>query len=204
MRILLADDHQLVLDGLCAILEAQEGCDAIVCVRDGHAALDQLTRGDFDVALIDLRLPGRDGISLLEALGERNCLVPVIIVTASEDPDDRQQALEAGAMGYIPKSASGQQIADAVLAIEQGQMVDLDAMDELDQAQRDWARMHHITPRQYQVLRLARRGLSNQAIAEHLALSTATVKSHLAALFKAFGTQNRTETIEKARRLGME
>ncbi len=204
MKILLADDHQLFLDGLCAILEVREAGAEIVCVRDGHAALQQLTEGNFDVALIDLRLPGCNGISLLEELCARNCLTPVIIVTASEDPDDRRQALEAGAMGFIPKSVSGQQIADALLAIKQGQMVDLDVLEGMDQAQRDWARMHNITPRQLQVLRLARRGLSNQAIAEQLELSTATVKSHLAALFKAFDAQNRSETIEKARRLGLE
>ncbi len=204
MKILLADDHQLFLDGLCAILGVREDGAEVVCVRDGHAALEQLLEGDFDVALIDLRLPGRDGLGLLEELNARNCLVPVIIVTASEDPDDRLQALEAGAMGFIPKSASGQQIAEAILAIQQGQVVDADTLDGLDQAQRDWARMHNITPRQLQVLRLVRRGLSNQAIAERLSLSTATVKSHLAALFRAFGTQSRTETIEKAHRLGLE
>ncbi|HEC18005.1 MAG TPA: response regulator transcription factor [Gammaproteobacteria bacterium] len=203
MKILLADDHQLFLDGLCAILEARD-VGEVVCVRDGHTALAHLVEGDFDVALIDLRLPGRDGLGLLEELAARSCLVPVIIVTASEDPDDRLQALEAGAMGFIPKSASGQQIAEAVLAIQQGQMVGLDTPDGLDQAQRDWARMHNITPRQLQVLRLVRRGLSNQAIAERLSLSTATVKSHLAALFQAFNTQSRTETIEKAHRLGLE
>ncbi len=203
MKILLADDHQLFLDGLCAILGVREDGAEVVCVRDGHAALEQLLEGDFDVALIDLRLPGRDGLGLLEELNARNCLVPVIIVTASEDPDDRLQALEAGAMGFIPKSASGQQIAEAILAIQQGQVVDADTLDGLDQAQRDWARMHNITPRQLQVLRLVRRGLSNQAIAERLSLSTATVKSHLAALFRAFGTQSRTETIEKAHRLGL-
>jgi len=187
-----------------AILQGLDVVMQVECVHDGHAALERLLDSDHDMALIDLHLPGRDGLGLLEELGARNCLVPVIIVTASEDPDDRRQVLEAGAMGFIPKSASGHQIAEAILAIQQGRLVDEVLPGGLDQTQRDWARMHNVTPRQLQILRLVRRGLSNQAIAEQLSLSTATVKSHISALFQAFGTQSRTETIEKARRLGLE
>ena len=205
MRILLADDHQLFLDGLRGILLEMDADAEIVCVRDGNAALAALTTNAFDIALIDLRLPAYDGISLLEELGNRGCLTPVIIVTASEDPDDRRRVLEEGAMGFVPKSASCGQITDAIRAVLRGDIADAETIaDEMSRSMRDWGRKHHVTPRQMQVLRLMAHGLSNQEIAERLSLSLATVKSHVAALFEAFDARSRTETVEKARRFGLE
>ena len=203
MKILLADDHQLFLDGLCSILRQMDEAMELTCVRTGYEALARLEAARFDIALVDLRLPGRDGFELLHRLRHINCLTPVIIVTASEDPDDRRRALDAGAMGFVSKSASCRQIIEAIEAALRGDTADA-LPDEMNRAHRDWARMHNITPRQLQVLRLMRQGMSNQEIAGRLTLRLATVKSHVAALFKSFDARSRTETVEKARRLGLE
>jgi len=205
MKILLADDHQLFLDGLYSILRQKDASIAITCVRDGHEVLACLKDDLFDVALIDLRLPGRDGFELLERLGDINSLTPIIIVTASEDPDDQRRALKLGAAGFVPKSASGEQIWAAIRAVLRGEVVDAECIQyNLRQAHLEWARMHKITMRQLQVLRLLGRGLSNADIAGRLSLSLPTVKSHVGALFRALGARSRTEVVEKARRLGLE
>ncbi len=199
MRILLADDHQLFLDGLCGILREMDVDVELVCVRDGDAALATLIDNSFDIALIDLRLPSQDGFSLLDALANKGCLTPVIIVTASKDPSDQRCALDKGAMGFVPKSASCRQIIEAVRDVLRGEIV-----NEIDNFQNDWGRKQRVSPRQMEVLRLMAYGISNQDIADQLSLSLATVKSHVAALFERFDARSRTEAIEKARRLGLE
>ena len=103
-------------------------------------------------------------------------------------------------MGLVPKSASCEQITDAIKTVLRGEIAD--GMSESFQG--DWGRKHHVTPRQMQVLRLMAHGLSNQEMAERLSLSLATVKSHVAALFERFDARSRTETVEKARRFGLE
>lgn len=205
MKILLADDHQLFLDGLCGILRQVDEATHITCVRNGYDALARLDVDVFDIALIDLHLPGRDGFDLLETLGRTNCLTPVIIVTASEDPADQRQALQLGAVGFVPKSASGEQILSAVQTVLNGNVVDTAMLThDLGLAQKEWARMHNITTRQLQVLRLLSRGLSNAEIAQQLSLSLPTVKSHVTALFRALEAGSRTEVVERARRLGLQ
>ena len=205
MRILLADDHQLFLDGLRGILLGMDAGADIVCARDGNAALEFLETGTFDIALVDLRLPARNGFALLEELEGMNCLTPVIIVTASDNPEDRRRALDAGAAGFVTKSASAGQITEAIRAVLRGEPADSIGMTEnMARNQQEWARIHGLSRKRMEVLRLMSRGLSNQEIAERMSISLATVKSHVAALFKRFDASNRTETIEKARRHGLE
>ncbi len=204
MKILLADDHQLFLDGLCSILRDMHNNVNLTCVHHGHAALKYLTAETYDVALIDLRLPGRDGLGLLGDMECLNCLTPIIIVTASEDPNDQKLALDKGAAGFVPKSASAKQITNAIQSVLNGEIMDIYAATKTTHVQSDWAEMHHISPRQMEVLRQMSRGLSNQEIADCMFISLSTVKSHVAALFRAFNANSRIETVEKARRLGLE
>ena len=207
MKIFLADDHQLFLEGMQSVLSYMAPDVQIYCAKNGVEALKQLTENVYDVALIDLRLPNLDGFSLLTELSKTNSLTPVIIVTASEDPQDVQLAINLGAAGFVPKSSSGQQIIAAINHVLNGEIVrpgdDCLAEDSTNGAE-SWARQHNITPRQLEVLRLIRHGLSNQAIADKLHLSMATVKTHIVALFQALNTQSRTETIRKAQQLGLD
>lgn len=207
MKIFLADDHQLFLEGMQSILIGIDPKIDIEFAYNGNDALKMLSKTNYDVALVDLRLPGLDGFSLLSELSKINCLVPIIIVTASEDPDDLKRAIDLGALGFVPKSSTGQQIIDTIKAVLNGEIVisnDDQRRQEKFEAQSNWARLHNITPRQLEVLRLMRIGLTNQAIAERLFLSTATVKTHIVTIFQTLGTKNRTETIEKIRQLGLD
>ena len=207
MKIFLADDHQLFLEGMQSVLSYMAPDVQIVCAKNGVEALKQLTENAYDVALIDLRLPNLDGFSLLTDLSKTNSLTPVIIVTASEDPQDVQLAINLGAAGFVPKSSSGQQIVAAINRVLNGEIVrpgDDGLIEESTGGTESWARQHNITPRQLEVLRLIRHGLSNQAIADKLHLSMATVKTHIVAIFQILNTQSRTETIRKAQQLGLD
>ncbi|NOQ63251.1 MAG: response regulator [Methyloprofundus sp.] len=207
MKILLADDHQLFLEGMQSVLASLSPDTHITCENNGNDALKQLSDSSFDIALIDLRLPSINGFSLLKELSTTNCLTPVIIVTASEDPQDIQQAIDLGAMGFVPKSSTGQQIIQAIELVLMGEVVKPDHLYQhhaTTDDKPDWASQHNLTHRQLEVLRLIGHGLSNQAIADKLFLSIATVKTHIVAIFQALNTQNRTEAIKKAHQLGLD
>lgn len=209
MKILLVDDHQMFLDGLRGILAGSGLATEIDAVNNGQDALKKLQSGAFDIALIDLRLPIMDGFTLLAELNQRNNLTPVIIVSASRDPDDMQKAVELGAMSFIPKSSSGQRIIQTINDVLDGKVTySNDGYPAADTAflneSEEWAAQHNMTRRQLEVLRLVRKGLSNQAIAEQMCLSVATVKSHISAIFHALGAQSRSESSKKAHQLGLD
>ena len=94
MKVLLADDHILFIEGMRSILNSMFSDVEFECVSNGHQALEKLLAESYDIALVDLRLPGIDGFSLLEKLSESLCLTPIIMVTASEDPWDMEKAIE--------------------------------------------------------------------------------------------------------------
>lgn len=207
MNVLLADDHHLFLEGIRSVLKNIFSDVKFECVSNGHQALEKLSNNAYDVALIDLRLPGIDGFSLLEELSKSLCLTPIIMVTASEDPWDVDKTLELGAMGFVSKSSNGKQIQHAIELVLRGEIVKPDNNSQsntLNSTPTDWASQHNLTIRQLEVLRLIRHGLSNKAIAEQLFLSLATVKTHIVAIFQALGTQSRTEAIKKAQQLGLD
>lgn len=205
MKLLLVDDHQLFLDGLTALLSKGDNIDAIDTVNNGKEALEKLQSGQYDVALIDLRLPIMDGFELLQSLSESSCLVPIIIVSASADPSDIDLAFNMGAMSFIPKSSSGETIAHTIDQVMSGQKVFPDQTNTpLTPQAKQWASQHNLTQRQLEVLRLMRQGLSNQAIAELLSIRMPTVKTHISAIFQALGTQSRAESSKKAHQLGLD
>ncbi|BDZ75326.1 DNA-binding response regulator [Methylophaga marina] len=205
MKLLLVDDHQLFLDGLTALLSKADSIDIIETVNNGQEAFEKLMSGQYDVALIDLRLPIMDGFELLQSLSDSSCLVPIIIVSASSDPIDIDTAFNLGAMSFIPKSSSGETILNTIEKVMTGQKVFPDnAASDLKPGAEEWARQHNITKRQLEVLRLMRQGFSNQAIAEQLSVSMPTVKSHVSAIFQALGTQSRSESSKKAHQLGLD
>jgi NarL family two-component system response regulator LiaR len=207
MKILLADDHNLFLEGIRSVIKGIFTNTEFECVNDGHQALQYLSNTSYDIALIDLRLPGIDGFQLLDELSKSLCLTPIIIVTASEDPWDIDRAMQLGAMGFVSKSSNGKQIQQAIESVLQGDIVKpttINQQGSINSTPSNWAKQHNLTPRQLEVLRLIRHGLSNKAIAEQLSLSLATVKTHIVAIFHVLETQSRTETIKKAQQLGLD
>lgn len=209
MNILLVDDHQMFVDGLAGILQSSGLSADVETVNNGRDALRRLISGRFDIALVDLRLPIMDGFMLLEEMSRRGALTPVIIVSASRDPDDMRRAIDLGAMSFIPKSSSGERIVQTIRDVMAGKVVYSNSSDRHETADflsegAIWAAQHNMTPRQLEVLRLVKKGLSNQAIAEQLCLSVATVKSHVSAIFHALGAQSRSESSKKAQQLGLD
>jgi len=209
-EILIADDHPLFRDALKRAL-AQAVPDALLFDADSVAALQVLVEAhaDAELLLLDLHMPGATGFSTLAYLRGQHPGLPVVVVSAQEDPGVIRRALAHGASGYIPKSASVDTIVTAVRRILDGEVWlpphlsgsarALDA-DEASVA----SRIAELTPQQFRVLGMIASGLLNKQIAFELNVSEATIKAHMTAIMRKLHVSNRTQVALVANHLALE
>jgi two-component system nitrate/nitrite response regulator NarL len=211
MKYLIVDDHAVLRKGMRALLQ-QAGSDALVLeAADGAEGLELASlHPDLDAVFLDLEMPGMGGMSAIEAYGKQRPDLPVIVLSSSEDPRDVRRALAAGALGYIPKSASSETLLAALQLVLQGNVYvpplmlnePLPPGTEAKPAHKPEAATR-LTGRQIEVLRLLERGLSNKEIGLALNLSEKTVKVHVTSIFKALNVVNRTQAATAARSSGL-
>lgn len=206
LKILIADDHALFLDGLAQVL-LQLGDDVeILPTRQADQVLEMVTQHpDLDLALLDLKMPGSDGVSLQKAISHETPFLPIVILSASEDRQDMLRALESGAMGYIPKSSSPAIILSALrLILAGGKYIPSELMSgPIGEGLPIKKQGVSLTPRQQEVLKFIIEGSSNKQIAAHLNCTEGTVKVHVTAVLKALGVNNRTQAAVAAQQLGL-
>jgi len=208
MQLLMADDHALFRDGFSLLLKQLEPGIRVIEAGCFEAALAcACSEPDLDIALLDLNMPGMNGIEGVTRFREQAEAVPVVVISASEDAADIRQLLDAGAAGYIPKSSSSQVMLSALrLVLAGGVYVPVDILRDMD-AQAEPLRKHRhgvqLTDRQLDVLRLIIQGKPNKIIARELQLSEGTVKIHLASIYRALNVCNRTEAAMVAQSLGL-
>ena len=214
MSVLVVDDHPLFREGLRQLLgELQEGAE-VLAEGDAEKGLEVArSRGDLDLVLLDLTMPGMNGIAAVERFGREAPGVPVVIISAHEEPAQVRRALSLGAVGYIPKSTPARAMIDALRLVLGGSVyvppLMLGALqgDGGGQAHAQAGAPHasgeQLTERQVDVLALVALGKSNKVIARELELSEKTVKAHITAVFRALGVINRTQAAIEARRRGL-
>ncbi len=202
MKLLVADDHTLFREGLRYILTQLDPAVTILEAADHKAARALIeAHPDADLALIDLHMPGEGGASVLDMLRADALTVPVVVLSASEDRREVRAALDAGAMGFIPKSESSEVMLGALrLVLAGGVYVPPMLLGGSIGAATD---AHGLTPRQREVLQRLVQGQSNKQIGRELGLSLPTVKAHVAAIFKALHVANRTQVARAAERAGL-
>jgi len=202
MKILIADDHALFRTGLRHIL-AQLDSEVSVFEAANHDAAATLLaqHQDADIALIDLDMPGREGITSLHGLLGQCPTVPIVVISASEDRRDMRRALDAGAMGFIPKSETAQVMLSALRLVLSGGVYIPPALLMNSPNTSSTEAAGGLTPRQRDVLERLIQGRSNKEIGRELGLSEATVKVHITAIFKAFNVTNRTQAARVAEAL---
>lgn len=211
--VLIVDDQPLVRAGISMLLMAEDDILVIGEAGSGQQAL-QLARSSCpDVVLMDVRMPGMDGVAatrelVRESKGNPDRLVRVLIMTTFDDEDVVVQALQAGASGYLLKHASPTEIADAIRRVAAGDTwLDATAATRLVQRLRASSAVptditEVLTPREQEVLRLVAAGLSNQEIRDTLVLSEATVKTHVARILFKTGARDRAAVVALAYRSG--
>jgi two-component system, NarL family, nitrate/nitrite response regulator NarL len=207
MKILVVDDHTLVRQGLAALLRDQGAATEIVHAGDVAQALAVVaTRADLDAVLLDLRMPGIDGLTAIGEIGRRRPELPVLVLSSSEDPEDVRQALERGALGYVPKSASPEVLISAVRMVMAGEIYVPSQMlqgEPPPRAKADRGPLLELTPRQGEVLEALAIGLSNKQIGRKFNLSEKTVKAHVGAIFRTLAVTNRTQAANAAQAAGL-
>ena len=207
--LLIADDHPLFREALRAAV-ARAVPDAIVHEADGVDALYALVERepDADLLLLDLGMPGAHGFSALVHLRALVPQLPIVIVSAREEPAVIRRALDHGAMGFIPKSADAATLGHAIATVLAGDRwapvsvasAPAAAPEEHDAAQR----LRELTPQQFRVLRMLATGMLNKQIAFDLGVSEATVKAHMTAILRKLGVSNRTQAVLVAGRLALD
>ncbi|BBJ43700.1 response regulator transcription factor [Streptomyces antimycoticus] len=202
IRVLLADDHPVVREGLSAMLESAEGITVVGQAGSGEEAVVQAVALRPDITLLDLRMGGMDGV---EATGQILRQVPgckVVIVTTYEDDSDILRAVEAGAAGYLLKGSSRQELIDAVQTAARGETVLTPSLAGKLFRSRT-VEPSPLSGREREVLRLVGRGLTNAEIGAELFVSEATVKTHLLRSYRKLGVSDRTAAVMKAMEHGL-
>jgi DNA-binding NarL/FixJ family response regulator len=207
IRVILADDHAIVRKGIRGFLEEPGDIVVVAEASNGEEAWGLIREHQPDVAVLDIQMPGRTGIEVTRAVRAEQLRVGVLILTAYDDDPFVMTALQAGANGYVIKSAEPEDIVAAVRAVHEGKS----ALDPLI-LQKVMANLAGGPPlgtigtlsaREIQVVRLAAQGFTNKAIGVQLGISDRTVQGHLTNIFGKLGVASRTEAVTKAIQLGL-
>jgi DNA-binding NarL/FixJ family response regulator len=209
IRVLIADDQMLVRQGIRTLLEMDREISVVGEAADGAEAIEQVLAASIDVLLLDIRMPGEDGIAVLRNLSARNALPPTLILTTFDDSDVVLDGIRAGARGFLLKDVSYQQLLAAIRAVAGGATVFQPAVTE--RLLRAGTALHvdmeapreQLTVREAEVVRLMAGGYSNREIAEALGTAEGTVKNHVSSILAKFGVRDRTRAVLKALETGV-
>ncbi len=210
-RVLIVDDHEVVRRGLRGMLLGERDLQIVGEAAEGGEALALCRRERPDVVLMDVRMPGMDGLAATKANKRELPRTAVLMVTMQEDPDYLYEALQAGASGYLLKDASRTELLRAVRGVLAGEpLLSQKMAGQLlrrlaaeSRAGSAPATTEHLTPRELEVLRLVARGQTNREIADSLSLAAGTVKVHVQHLIAKLGVSDRTQAAVRGVELGL-
>ena len=224
-RIVIADDHALVREGLRTMLTGEEGIEVVAEAKDGSQALSTCRRLEPDLVLMDVRMPVMDGLEATRRIKQEMPQTSVVMVTMHENPDYLFEAVKAGAAGYVLKDASGERLLDAVRRTLEGEspldqelamrlLVRLARESEQggpEEGREDTRepaapvavpdegrQIEDLTPREVEVLKLLSQGQTNPQIARNLLFSVSTVKAHVRSILTKLGVSDRTQAAVRA------
>jgi DNA-binding NarL/FixJ family response regulator len=205
IRILVADDHPMLREGLVAVLSTQPDFDVVGEAADGSEVVRLAKWLEPDVILLDLEMPEVDGVAALERLREAGSEARAIVFTAYDTDERILRSLRAGARGYLLKGASRSEIFDAIRTVHSGGSLLQPGVTTrlLEHMSHEQAQPEPLTPRELEVLGLISQGLHNSEIAERLFVTERTVKFHVSSILAKLGADNRTEAVALATRRGL-
>jgi two-component system nitrate/nitrite response regulator NarL len=209
IRIVLADDHPIVLHGLQQLFERQTDFTVVACCADGPAAVDAVRTHHPDVLVLDLRMPGQGGIEVLRTLATDQVRCKSVLLTAAVRDEEVVEAVKSGVMGIVLKESPADVLLDCVRKVARGESwIERDTVTRAfrtivgrEAAAED--AQENLTPREVEMVQMVAQGLRNKAIAERLAISEGTVKVHLHNIYEKLGVDGRLELVLCAQRKGI-
>jgi DNA-binding NarL/FixJ family response regulator len=203
IRILIADDHPVVWEGLSGMLAGQPDFEVIGLAADGDTAVMMHSSLAPDVTLMDLRMPGLDGVGAIQAIKAQQPPSRIIVLTTYDSDADILRAIEAGATGYLLKDAPREELFRAIRAAARGDSVLAPAVAARLMNRMQTPAEEHLSDREIEVLQLVAKGAGNKEIGKTLHISTATVKTHLIHIFGKLGVDDRTAAVTTALEKGI-
>ncbi len=208
IRVLIADDHAVVRQGLRALLAIDPGLELVGEAADGVEAVDQARALQPDVILLDLLMPRQDGIAAIRAIKQERPDARILVLTSFAEEEKAFPAIKAGALGYLLKDVLPQELLQAIHSVARGEAslhpsIARKLLQELSQPPALPPAEEPLTEREVAVLRLVAKGLSNQEIAEQLAVSEPTVRAHVSNILSKLHLANRTQAALYALRTGI-
>lgn len=208
IHVVLADDHAVVRQGIRQFLETGSNIAIVAEASDGLEAVRLIREHQPDVAVLDIQMPGQSGIEVTRLLRAERFPVGILILTAFDDEPYIRAVLQAGANGYVLKTADAHEIVEAVQAVNEGKSA-LDPtiarklMSQLARPEAAAVSVEPLTEREREVLRLAAKGYTNKAIGAQLSISDRTVQGHLAKIYDKLHAASRTEAVMRGVTLGL-
>src|SRR5580658_672467 len=200
IRVLIADDHITVLEGLAAIISRQSDMAVLAQAADGGEVVTLWEKHRPDITLVDLRMPVLDGVVAIEEIRRRDGSARLIVLTTFDSDTDLLNAIKAGAKGYLLKDSGRAELLDCIRKVHRGET---SIPDSLVQKLATSLHREPLTAREVEVLQFLADGKSNKEISTALSISEATVKSHLGNIFRKLDVLSRTEAISTATKRGL-
>ena len=201
MRVVIADDHRLILDGVRRALESDGGFEIVGETMKGTEVLELVERTSPDLVVLDVRMPELDGLDCLDELRVRFPDVKVVMLSASTSPDLVESALRRGASAYVVKSVDPADLPSTLRQVASGTVFSSLAVP--GDAESSAGHAAGLTEREIAILSALARGLSNEEIAKELWVARQTVKFHLTNVYRKLGVKSRTEAVHRAYQLGL-
>ena len=209
LRLVLADDHEVTRTGFVALLAGHPQFDVVGQARDGQQAVELCEQLLPDIVILDIRMPILNGLEAARLLQQRLPALKVVVFTMDDSPDHLEAAMNAGAVGYLLKDASRDEVIDALQRIAAGEEV-LNSAVSARLLRRMTERnasgavpTENLTPRERQVLTLVANGMSNRKIGENLGITTGTAKAHVERVIGKLGAADRTQAAVRGIALGL-
>ena len=201
VRILLADDHPLTRSGIAEFVRREESVELVAEAEDGSEAWDKIRELRPDVALLDIRMPGYDGVTVAQKVKNEGLNTAIVMLTSYDAQQYVIASLRAGARGFVLKTVSPKELTTAINTVAKGGLY-LDPEVASVMGEQDFI-PEQLSVREREVLLLAARGLSSKEVAKKLFISERTVQTHLASIYDKLGSRNKTEALLLALKYGV-
>lgn len=199
IRVMLVEDHAVVRSGLKTFLNVYPDLELVGEAENGEQAVLRVSMFQPDVILMDLMMPVMDGVAATQAIKKQNRAVQIIVLTSFQEDELVQNAMKAGAVGYLLKNVSALELVTAIRAAKEGKItLSPEAVQALVRASQEASQTENLTEREHEVLKLMVEGLNNAEIAERLVVSLSTVKYHISNILMKLGVDNRVAAVTTA------